>query len=199
LDPNAICEDQQTVGAADLVLDGVLVIGGVGVLDQSRQLEMESLGNLAGVDFTFVGTNAAGQVVTETVIGPNAGVQATVRDDWATITQISVDGAVGTDVEIGTNGVGGSQVVPLDRSVTPFNVSLFVDITGTVNATAQFTFDPILEEGQVGPFVWSDHVDLTAVVADADGTFISPVTACRLLTNSGVGTAILRIIQAGIV
>ena len=159
---------------------------------------MESAGNLSAINFTFTGTNAAGQTVTETVAGPNAGTQATVRDDWATITQIAVDAAVGTNVEIGTNTVGGSQPIPLDQYISPFNVSLAIIITGTVNVTVQYTFDDVLTEGQSGPFTWTNHTDLTAQTADADGTLISPVSAVRLLTNSGDGTCRFETQQAGL-
>jgi hypothetical protein len=74
---------------------------------------------------------------------------------------------------------------------------MFVDITGTVNVSLQYTFDDIFAE-YPGPFTWTDHPDMTNLTADGEGIFISPVTACRLLTNSGVGTAVLRVAQAGL-
>ncbi len=195
-DPNGIAEDQQLAAAGDLTLDGVLVdFAGVAQLGTQRQVEFESAGNLSAINFTVTGTDDSGGIVRETIAGPNAGTVATELN-FSTVTQIAADAAVGTDVEVGTNGIGASQTVPLDQYLTPFNVSLGIVITGTVDVTVEYTFDDIFGDAP-GPFSWTDHPDLTNVTADEDGTFISPVSACRLLTNSGDGTAVLRILQAG--
>lgn len=195
-DPNGICLDQTTGGAGNLVLDGVFVTAGVAQLDAQRQVELESAGALAGINFTITGTDDQGRVISETIPGPAAGTSSTTLN-FRTVTQIAVSAAVGTAVEVGTNGVGASQEIPLDQYISPFNVGLFLDITGTVNVTVQSTGDDIFGDAP-GPFSWTNHPDLTNITADADATFISPVSACRLLTNSGVGEAVLRIIQAGL-
>lgn len=196
-DPNGIALDQQLGAAGDLTLDGVFVTAGVATLDVQRQVELESAGNISATNFTITGTDQQNRPISETIAGPNAGTVATELN-FLTVTQIAADASFGTDVEVGTNGVGASQEIPLDQYISPFNVSLFVDITGTLDVTVQFTFDDVFD-GTFGPFVYTDHPDLTNVTADADATFISPVSACRLLTNSGVGTAILRVVQAGLV
>lgn len=195
-DPNGIAEDQQLAGAGDLTLDGVFVTAGVATLDAQRQVELESAGNLSAINFTVTGTDQQNRPISETLVGPNAGTVATELN-FLTVTQIAADAAVGTDVEVGTNGVGASQEIPLDQYISPFNVSLFVGITGTVDVTVQFTGDDVFGDAP-GPFDWTDHPDLTNITADDDATFISPVSACRLLTNSGTGEAVLRIAQAGL-
>lgn len=195
-DPNGIAEDQQLGAAGNLALDGALVTAGVAQLGAQRQVIFESAGDISTVVFTITGTDDQGRTISETVTGINASTVATVLN-YLTVTQIAADAAFATDVEVGTNGIGASQEIPLDQYISPFNVSLFVGITGTVDVTVQFTFDDIFGDAP-GPFNWTDHVDLTNVVADADGTFISPVSACRLLTNSGVGEAVLRVLQAGL-
>jgi len=195
-DPNGIAEDQQLGAAGDLALDGVLVTAGVAELGAQRQVEFESAGDISTVVFTVTGTDSQGRSISEDVTGINANTVATVLN-FATVTQIAADAAFATDVEVGTNGVGASQEVPLDQYISPFNVSLFIGITGTVDVTVQFTGDDIFGDAP-GPFSWTDHPDLTNVTADDDATFISPVSACRLLTNSGVGEAVLRIQQAGL-
>ena len=195
-DPNGICLDQTTGGAGNLLINGALATGGVAALNVQRQVELESVGNLSAINFTITGTDGQGRAISETLVGPNIGTVATVLN-FLTVTQVAADAAVGTAVEVGTNGVGASQEIPLDQYISPFNVNLFIDVTGTVNVTAQFTGDDIFGDAP-GPFNWTNHPDLTNVVADADGTFISPVSACRLLTNSGVGEAVLRVLQAGL-
>lgn len=194
-DPNGIAEDQQLGGAGDLVLDGAFVVAGVAQLDAQRQVEFESAGNLSAVNFTVFGTDDQGREISETLAGPNAGTVATALN-FRTVTQISADAAFATDVEVGTNSVGASQEIPLDQYISPFNVSLFLSITGTVDGTVQYTFDDVFSGP--GPFEWTDHPDMTNLVASGEGVFISPVGACRLLTNSGDGEAVLRVVQAGL-
>ena len=196
-DPNGIAEDQQLGAAGNLALDGVLVdTDGVAQLGTQRQVAFESAGNIATVVFTITGTDDSGAVISEDITGINASTVLTTLN-YATVTQIAADAAFASDVEVGTTGVGASQTVPLDQYVTPFNVSLFIEITGTVDVTVEFTGDDVFGDFP-GPHNWTPHPDLTNITADADATFISPVSACRLLTNSGDGTAVLRIIQAGL-
>ena len=138
------------------------------------------------MDATALTQGVAGNSVDSTQVLTNA--------TWgATDLAGGVDGA-----DIGTNGVGAGAPIKLDQYISPFSVSLGVLITGTVNATVQFTVDEI--PAQLTDFAalnWFDHADLTGATADANGTFIAPVTAARLLTNSGDGTAVFRVIQAG--
>lgn len=192
----SVAQDQQLGAPGNLAIDGTLAVNGVAQLGTQRQVRFESAGNIATVVFTITGTDDSGAVISETVTGINASTVVTELN-YATVTQIAADAAFASDVEVGTNGVGASQVVPLDQYISPFHVSLGLAITGTVDVTVEYTFDDVFGDAP-GPFTWTDHPDLTNVVADADGTFISPVSACRLLTNSGVGTAVLRILQAGL-
>lgn len=191
----SVAQDQQLGAAGDLTLDGTLVVDGVAQLGSQRRVILESAGNISATNFTITGTDDSGAIISETLAGPNATTIATELN-FSTVTQIAADAAFATDVEIGTDDVGASQTVPLDQYLTPFNVSLALVITGTVDVTVEFTFDDVFGDFP-GPHSWTDHPDLTNITADADATFISPVSACRLLTNSGDGEAVLRIIQAG--
>ena len=142
-DPNGIAEDQQLGAAGNLALDGVLVdTDGVAQLGTQRQVAFESAGNIATVVFTITGTDDSGAVISEDITGINASTVLTTLN-YATVTQIAADAAFASDVEVGTTGVGASQTVPLDQYVTPFNVSLFIEITGTVDVTVEFTGDDV--------------------------------------------------------
>ena len=195
-DPNGICLDQQLGAPGNLALDGVFVTAGVAVLDVQRQVELESGGNISATNFTITGTDESGNIVEETIAGPNATTVATAVN-FKTVTQIAADAAFATDVEIGTNGVGASQEIPLDQNVSPFNVSLALIITLVVDVTVQFTFDDVFADNS-GPFAWFDHTDLTNILADSEATIVSPVKAVRVLTNSGTGTCRFEVAQAGI-
>jgi hypothetical protein len=197
LDANGIAEDQQLGAAGDLNLNGALVDSdGVAQLGAQREVELESAGNIATVVFTVYGTDDQGREIQEDVTGINGSAEVTALQ-FRTVTRIAADASFASDVEVGTTGIGASQTVPLDQYLTPFNVSLYVTITGTVDVTVQYTFDDVFGDFP-GPHTWIDHPDMTNLTAAGEGTFISPVAACRLLTNSGVGEAVLRIVQAGI-
>lgn len=195
-DPNGIAEDQQLGAAGDLTLDGAFVIDGVAVLDAQRQVTFESAGDISAANFTITGTDDSGNIVTETIAGPNATTVATAVN-FRTVTQIAVDASFATDVEVGTNGVGASQEIPLDQNISPFAVSLGLVITGTIDVTSQFTFDDVFADNS-GPFTWFDHTDQTNITSNDEAALISAVKAVRLLTNSGLGTARFEVLQAGI-
>lgn len=199
-DPNGIFEDQQIGGAGDLTLDGNLVTGGVAFFDVQRQVVLGSAGNLSAIDFTITGTDEQGRVISETIAGPSAG-DVTTQLDFFTVTQVAVDGAVGTDVDGGSNGIGGSIPVPVDQYLAPTNIGLGVVVSGTVDVTVQHSFDdPFEADLSIFP-VWFDNdaAELVNASTNQDGNFAFPPRMIRLLTNSGTGTATLTIIQAGAV
>jgi len=194
---NGVALDQQLGAAGDLTLNGSFVDSdGVAQLGTQRQVIFESAGNIATVVFTITGTDDSGAIISEDVTGINASTVPTTLN-YATVTQIAADAAFASDVEVGTNSIGASQTVPLDQYISPFNVTLGLIISGVVDVTVQYTFDDVFGDFP-GPHTWLDHPDLTNAVGTSEGTFISPVSACRLLTNSGTGEAILRIAQAGL-
>jgi len=195
LDADGIAQAQTIGGAGSLTLNGALVVAGVAQLDVQRVVGIASTGNLSAVTFTVYGTDQAGNTISEAIAGPNNNTVSTALNFY-TVNQVAASAAVGTNVTVGTTGVGASKNVPLDVYLDPFNTSLFLDITGTVNVTVQYTGDDNVLTS-AGPFVWYDHTDLTGETADTVGTIISPVTAVRLLTNSGTGSAELTVLQAG--
>jgi hypothetical protein len=96
---------------------------------------------------------------------------------------------------ISQTGSGESNWVPLDTYKNPFNVSLAVVVTGTVNYTVQHTLDNV-QDAAVTPTAF-DHEYLTGLAASQDGNYAFPVRAVRIKVNSGSGTAALTIQQAG--
>jgi hypothetical protein len=194
-DANGIAQAQQLLGPGALTLNGDLVVSGVAQLGSQRKVGIASTGDLSLITFTVYGTNQAGLAISESLAGPNNNTVSTTLD-FLTVTQVAASAAVSTDVEVGTTAVGASQPIPLDLYLDPFNVSLFIDVTGTVNATLEYTGDDNVLTS-IGPFVWFAHSDLTNVVADDVGTIISPVTAVRLVTNSGSGSTELTVLQSG--
>ncbi len=92
-------------------------------------------------------------------------------------------------------GSGSSATGPLDPSISPFNVGIGVVVSGTVNYTIQHTFDNI-QDASVTP-TWFSHPTLASLTANADGNYAFPVTAVKVLVNSGTGSATATFLQAG--
>ena len=91
-------------------------------------------------------------------------------------------------------GTGSSDPIVMNLNATPFNVGFGVVKTGTVNYTVQHTFD----DPNVALSTWFPHPTVAAQIANADGNYAFPVTAIRITMNSGDGTVVLKLIQAGI-
>ena len=98
---------------------------------------------------------------------------------------------------VSKTGTGSSSVAPMDTYISPFNVGFGIVVTGTVNYTVQHTFDDVLQAG-VTP-TWYAHPTIASKTDNQDGNYAFPVTAIKLLVNSGTGTATLTVIQAGLV
>lgn len=102
-------------------------------------------------------------------------------------------------VVLSTNGVSSSSVYPVNVNATPFNIGLGLVVTGTVNCTVQHTFDDVFAPTfNPGTATWFSHATITGAASNVDGNYAFPVTGIRLLQNSGSGSAVLNVIQAGI-
>lgn len=191
----AVAAAQTTAGAANLLINGSLAAGGVATLAAQQTLGFTSAGNIATVVFTITGTDEQGRTISETVTGVNANTVNTGLN-YKTVTQIATSAAVASAVSVDTLQIGGSQEIPVDIYLTPFNVTLAVEVTGTVNYTVQWTTDDIFAAPGGGPFIWTNSTVLGTT--SQVGSLVAPVRAVRILTNSGGGTAKFQVIQAGV-
>lgn len=100
-----------------------------------------------------------------------------------------------------SNASGGaitSAIVNLDNYISPFNVALSVRVTGTVNYTVQYTFDDIFKNSWIpSTGNWVDHPSLTSKTTTLDSNIAYPVSAVRIVQNSGSGSCVFTVIQAG--
>lgn len=90
--------------------------------------------------------------------------------------------------------VGSSPALVMNTNTTPFNVGFGVKVTGTVDYTVQHTFD----DPAVGFTTWFNHPTIAAQIANADGNYAFPVTGIRITMNSGDGSVVMKVVQAGI-
>lgn len=94
-------------------------------------------------------------------------------------------------------GVGSSNPYPVDTYISPSNMGLAVIVSGTITYKVQYTFDDVFAAGySPASGNWFDHPTLTGSTS-ANSNVAYPVTALRLTTTAGSGSATLTIIQAG--
>jgi hypothetical protein len=187
-----IALSQTVAGAANVVLNGALVTGGVAYLDEPRRILITNVGNDAGVTFTVYGTWIGGQTISETVQGTSGSSVATTLD-FATVTRVATSGSTSASgITVGTNGVSGSRWVRLD-SWADAQTAIQCNASGTVNYTVQVTMDdpnsptnPV----SVNDVTWLNTNDADAVttIGDVFTNFDWTPTFARILLNSGTGT-----------
>lgn len=97
-----------------------------------------------------------------------------------------------------SGGAVTSTPIALDGWTSPFNVALSVRVTGTVNYTVQYTFDDIMFNNWIpSTGNWVNHPSLTGQTATLDSNIAYPVMAVRIIQNSGTGSTVFTVIQAG--
>lgn len=169
------------------------------ILDTQRRVAFTTAGNESGNTFTIVGTNAAGNSITEAVTGPNASTTQS-NLDFKTVSSITASTATVDTVSIGTNGNGSSLWNIMNWHVTPVNIEVGCILQqGAATFTLQYTYDDPnnLPSGVSYPQPFN-HPSLANATASIDGAINDPVTGVRLLISGGTGTVRMNIIQAGI-
>lgn len=187
---------QTTAGAANLTLTA-----GAGVtaaadafgttrytLDVPRTVSLTSTGNISGVNFTITGYDTHGQVMTQTIAGPNNNTVLTTKA-FKSVTRVAVDGAVGTNTSVGTGQALGLPVVVPDAG--------YIVKAGWAGVLAQ----------DAGTFVAGDTTSpATASTGDVRGTYLpssAPNGTRRLvftiaLSSAQVGPQATRLAAYGV-
>lgn len=104
---------------------------------------------------------------------------------------------------------GLSAPVILDQYLTPFNVTLALELFGNTGGGASYTVQYSLDDPYASYTVdyntnatWYNHPTLLNLAADATDVFYTPVRSVRILTNTpgtgGTQTPRLVIVQAGV-
>lgn len=196
-DDDGICASQTPSGAGALTLNGALVTSGVAQLGVARRVLITAAANETGRTFTITGTDWRGVSMTETITGPNTTTTYTASD-FLTVTGVTISGAASGAIKVGTNGIASTPPLPLDKYTKP-QVSLQVDVTGTVNYTVSQTLDNVFGKTQ-SETTWINHPDsnLVAATTDQQGNYAYVPAATRVTMNSGTGSLVFTVVQAGI-
>ena len=105
-------------------------------------------------------------------------------------------------IKVSTSDASGgavtSSMVALDTFSTQFQVTIGCAVTGTVNYTVQYTLDNVLVDGYLpSSGTWYNLTDLAAKTGTLS-TFIDyPVTAVKLVQNTGNGSVTMTVLQTG--
>lgn len=201
VDRDGIAEAQQLVGAGNLTLNGALAdLGTAGQFDIGDsyssgvggvQIGVYSAGNLTAVTFTITGKDQDGFAITEDVAGPNNDTTETTKY-FSQVTQIAADGAVGSDVEVGTVDEVITKTIPVDRA-SNVACAMGVTVTGTINYTVQETLDPVQSTAEVQAAQWHNLSALASKTASLLSVGTVGVNAIRLMVNSYTDTAEIQL------
>lgn len=211
----AISASQSPAGAGNLLINGGSTSGGVATLDTQRIVLLTFAADETGHTFIVYGTDDNGTAIQESVAG--AAATAVTTQNFKTVTRISISAASAGAITVGTNGVGASPWQIVSADLSPVNISVGVTVTGTVNFSFQITYDDpsgtypnpaaVTTSGYVNrsnanqltqfPTAWSPTA-LASKAAATDAAITAPISAYRLLVNSGTGSAQAVVLPAGI-
>lgn len=200
-DPNGIFEDQTAGGAGNLSLDGALVSNGVASAAYAQKVSLESSGNLSAVTFTITGTDADGQRITESLAGPNNNTVHSTHH-FKTVSNVAVDGTVGTNVEGGFLASQGmvTPTIPLDyRQGNP--AGLYFQLrAGTMTVASQYTPDDPCADRCYEESIQKDGLWLNAksgVSASGAADLTAPAMAVRFIQTAGsaTGECVFTVVQ----
>lgn len=197
-----ICALQTIGGAGALLVNGSAASAGVwnaadavtinlslATPGMSNLIAIASTGDLHLVNFTVTGTLLKnGPPFSETIVGPNNSTVNTVNY-FSSVTGVSVDGAVGTNVSVGTNGKTASRPIIMDAASDAEGYE-FQIVSGTINGSLQYTFDPILDVLNTPSLdytsvEWLTDATITSKSSGSTSTSLAfPTMASRLITAS---------------
>lgn len=201
-DADGICASQTPLAAGPLTINGALATGGVATIAVPARITITSAGNDSTNTFVVVGTDHAGNRITETITGPNATTVTSVLT-YRTVTSVTISAAAVGAITVGNSQSGASAPIAFDPWAFP-QVAIQCGVSGTVNYTVQQTLDnpndPVNPIAQAS-MQWVDHPDTNLVGATAtrQGNYGYAPLFMRVVINSGSGTVRLTVIQANVV
>jgi hypothetical protein len=171
-------------------------------LDTLRQITITSAGNDSGITFLIRGYDQAGNPITETLAGANAGAATSVLS-YAAVYDIIPSGATASTVTVGTAATAYSPWVRFD-DFGPSTVAIQATASGTVNYTIQTSLDdpndstnPVSATSMT--WVSSSDTNVVSATATQQSNFLFAPKYARVFLNSGTGSVKTTFIQASAV
>lgn len=194
VDADGVCASQSP-GAGVIAINGALATGGVATFGAAQKVRLTSGGNDSGITFTFIGTDADGNVQRETVSGTNASNSDTTKY-FKTITSITKSGSSAGTIVVGNLIASVSPTLKINTNLNPVNFNI---LTQLVSGTATWGMDYTFDEVKPYPSVWIADGTITGKSANFESSWTKPISGLRLnLTASSSGNVALKVIQAGV-
>jgi hypothetical protein len=144
----AVINGSLAVAASTAAIGALQTLGGAGymsltatpyTLTNYAQVTLTSAGNISAVNFTIIGTDATGALLTETIAGPN-NTTVYFANIYVSVLQVYANGAVGTNTSIGYSAVAPLAIPSKILLTSSANLSAVTfTIKGTLsNGTVQF-------------------------------------------------------------
>lgn len=189
-DDDNVAQSQTPGSAGNLTLNGAAVSGGVATFDTARRVLITCSGNNSARTFTITGTGINGLSQSETMAGPNATTGYTARD-FATVTVVSIDGASTGTVKVGTNTIGSTAPMIIDRYTNPNRLGAALILAGTVTASLEICYEDLspLWDINSATLTWFPVPGFTSKTGNQDGQIEGPFTMLRLTVESGIVNA----------
>lgn len=97
-----------------------------------------------------------------------------------------------------SGGAVTSNIVALDTFSTQFQTTIGCAVTGTANYTVQYTLDNVLVNGYTpSSGTWYNITDLTTKTGTLSAILDYPVSAVKMVQNSGNGSVVMTVLQTG--
>jgi len=168
---------------------------GFATLDTPRRILFTPGSTGTARTIALSGTDITGYPISETISIDTGGDAVYSVLDYATVTSAVISGATGQTIEIGTNGVAGSQWISLD-SWASAQVAGQCVVSGTVNYTVQTTNDdpnsysnPVSRSSVTWDTTFADLIGATT--SSQFNLAVSPVWI-RILLNSNTNPGFVR-------
>jgi len=186
VDPNGLCA--AITGAGPWTIADAEFVATNSGDDLAHVLNLTSTANLSGITITLVGTDADGNTLTESRVGPNNNtVQTTAY--FLTLTSVTAGATLGANtMDIGWVDEVMTKTHPLNwRGAEAATYA--ANVTGTMNYSVQESFDDIQNVTNPAQRVWHSLSALASKTADLASVGTVNATAVRLITTSYTDTA----------
>ena len=199
---NCIAHAQSLAAAGAVLLNGGSVAAGVWTLDTQRRVAIQSGGNDATITATINGfrEGGAGQPISEVLALTNGGTAVSVLNYLSGGT-ISLSGSTAGTITIGTNGTGSTNWIMPNFHMTPFEVNIVEQVSGSVTWNLETTQDtywttpadrnPVTPQPNVNEIIQGSTIAQQATLSAA-------ATGYRFTITAGTGTLAAQCTQAGL-
>jgi hypothetical protein len=171
--------------------------------DLARRILLSYGNEASGRTLTVTGTNAFGNVISETLTVPSGGVgTVATNQDFLTVTKLVPAGGTPwtAAVTVGTNATGSTPWNVVNIFQPDADIDIHCVVSGTVTYNVEYTVDdPNNAQGNsnVPPNAIS-VAGMNGLTATADGVINYPVFAWRVTITAGTGSVQTVGLQAGI-